>query len=163
MSARQLIWLPSWVSNEVRQGLTSDNGCHCSTFCEYFRQGGRGVRPTVGNLCPLYFRDRPVAFTAFSGTQAVIFIDRAPAARDSLFVGFDEEKVTFQFGRGPIGSATRVLETFGVYRDQRPVAYLVDPITSPYGDLSSVGSADLLRVLENYLEYFVVLDSNLLR
>ena len=133
MNSLPLIWLPRWVSDEVRRGLVSEHGCRCTTFCNYYKGGG-GSRPTVLNICPLYFRDRLLNFEAVSQPQAVDFLDRQYTSRNTLFVKFDDEKVSFEFCRGVLGSEYRLRENFKVYRDQRPVSYHRTSLPEPQQD-----------------------------
>ena len=158
MTTRHQIWLPHWVSNEVRQGLISPDGCHCSTFCAYYRNGAIGPKPSVFDICPLYFRDRSEWFTACFREDLVSFLDTSLTDEDnrkSIHVSFNDERVEVEFTRGPPIPGRCFEETFELFRDGRPIRY---SITSPVRrGPNPVGPAEpnLERRLEGYLSEFL--------
>ena len=168
MSARHRIWLPPWVSNEVRQGLISPDGCNCSTFCAYYRNGGVGPKPSVFNLCPVYFLDRKDWFVpSFRGDYLIplpyggclSFIDANLTDednRESIFVRFNHEKVFIEFTRGASRPGEYYLEVFHVYHDGRPIEYMITtPVLPGVGTLTTREDLNLERRLEVYLSQFI--------
>ena len=159
MTARRQIFLPCWVSEEVRHGLTSPDGCRCYKFCRYYANGGVGTAPSPLDLCPLYFRDRSGWFTTLARYTSAEFVDKCTLeevdSAKSIFVRFTDASTFVRFGRGSYRDHTRFDETFEVYRDGRPIDYRITSPVDAGPNPVAPGILNLERRLGNYLSGFV--------
>ena len=156
MSTRQQIWLPSWVSDDVKVGLIAEGGCRCTAWCAYYNEG-IGERPPIRNICPLYFRDRDSSFEASSQDSFVEFFDKPfddPTRAINSYIIFEEDKISFEFGVGhPVAnSLTYFREGFELNRSGQIILHYS---TQPQEAWTQNSTSSELEQLEEYLRQII--------
>ena len=149
-------WLPIWATRQTREGLTAERGCRCSEFC-YFYATGEGDRPSIRDVCPLYFRDRPKDFTGLysAGVIDFLYLPWHAERTRSLFIRFDDDRSFFRFGRKSETTNDIRLEVFTLFCDSRSDLYDCVP-RRPLLPANFNWEMNLVETLENLLNPILI-------
>ena len=96
------IWLPRWVTAEARERVAQGTRCNCQAFCAFYESGDGPQTPRWGEICPVYFIDRPEIFECTSREGALDFTYLpwdVPQLRSAL-IRFGNREIFFEFGWG---------------------------------------------------------------
>ena len=152
-------WLPEWANSETRAGLSSPVGCRCSAFCRYYATG-EGSKPSLRDICPLYFRDRPLLFYGSFRIGAIDFhyCPWHALENKSLFIRFDNFRVFFAFGWRRDFTEEFREEQYTLFADASEDLYEYSP-RRPLKPANLHPELNILETLENLLSPIVVSDT----